>query len=151
MPGQRTFVAHAPGSHQRQSLEPGPVPDRIDPAAESLGLDRHGSVYPPDRRLWGAGGCRRWASALPHVQPGHFRAGAAHAAQYRSDPLFRFHRWQANLRILDVETVPTVPQVPGSHPFIERLIGTLRREYLDRLFFWTADDLGRKLEWCKKF
>jgi hypothetical protein len=27
------------------------------------------------------------------------------------DPLFRFQRWQANLRILDVETVQTVPQV----------------------------------------
>jgi transposase InsO family protein len=67
------------------------------------------------------------------------------------DPLFRFHRWQANLRILDVETVQTVPQVPWSHPFIERLIGTIRREYLDRLFFWTADDLVRKLELFKKF
>src|ERR1035441_10645086 len=67
------------------------------------------------------------------------------------DPLFRFHRWQANLRILDVETVQTVPQVPWSHPFIERLIGTLHREYLDRLFFWTADDLVRKLELFKKF
>jgi transposase InsO family protein len=67
------------------------------------------------------------------------------------DPLFRFHRWQANLRILDVETAQTVPQVPWSHPFIERLIGTLRREYLDRLFFWTADDLVRKLELFKKF
>jgi transposase InsO family protein len=67
------------------------------------------------------------------------------------DPLFRFHRWQANLRILDVETVQTVPQVPWSHPFIERLIGTLRREYLDRLFFWTTDDLARKLELFKKF
>ena len=51
------------------------------------------------------------------------------------DPLFRFHRWQANLRILGVETVQTVPQVPWSHPFIERLIATIRREYLDRLFF----------------
>src|SRR6266478_2035128 len=47
------------------------------------------------------------------------------------DPLFRFHRWQANLRILDVETVQTVPLVPWSHPFIERLIATLRHEYLD--------------------
>src|SRR5450756_825648 len=54
------------------------------------------------------------------------------------DPLFRFHRWQANLRILGVETVQTVPQVPWSHPFIERFIGTIRREYLDRLFFWTC-------------
>jgi transposase InsO family protein len=67
------------------------------------------------------------------------------------DPLFRFLRWQANLRILGVETVQTVPQVPWSHPFIERLIGTLRREYLDRLFFWTADDLERKLELFKNY
>jgi len=67
------------------------------------------------------------------------------------DPLFRFHRWRANLRILAVETVQTVPLVPRSHPFIERLIGTIRREYLDRLFFWTADDLERKLELFKNF
>ena len=62
------------------------------------------------------------------------------------DPLFQFHRWQANLRILEVEIVQTVSQVPWSHPFIERLVGTLRREYLDRLFFWTSEDLERKLE-----
>ncbi len=67
------------------------------------------------------------------------------------DPLFQFHRWQANLRILDVERVQTVPQVPWSHPFIERLIATIRREYLDRLFFWTADDLDRKLELFKNY
>jgi putative transposase len=67
------------------------------------------------------------------------------------DPLFRFQRWQANLRVLGVETVQTVPQVPWSHPFIERLIGTLHREYLDRLFFWTADDLVRKLELFKNY
>ena len=67
------------------------------------------------------------------------------------DPLFQFHRWQANLRILDVEMVQTVPQVPWSHPFIERLIATLRREYLDRLFFWTANDLERKLGLFKNY
>ena len=48
-------------------------------------------------------------------------------------------------------TAQTVPQVPWSHPFIERLIRTFRREYLDCLFFWTADDLVRKLELFKKF
>jgi transposase InsO family protein len=32
------------------------------------------------------------------------------------DPLFRFHRWQANLRILGIESVPTVPCVPGITP-----------------------------------
>jgi transposase InsO family protein len=47
------------------------------------------------------------------------------------DPLFRFHRWRANLRVLDIEELKSVPFAPRSHPFIERLIGTLRREYLD--------------------
>src|SRR6266576_1022392 len=35
--------------------------------------------------------------------------------------------------------------VPLSHPFVERLIGTLRREYLDHLLFWTTSDLEKKL------
>ena len=54
------------------------------------------------------------------------------------DRLYQFHRWQANLRILDVEAIKTVPNPPLSHPFVERLIGTIRREYLDRTLFWTA-------------
>jgi putative transposase len=32
------------------------------------------------------------------------------------DPLYRFHQWQANLRILDIREVKTVPYVPISHP-----------------------------------
>ena len=32
-----------------------------------------------------------------------------------------------------------------SHPFVERLIGTIRREYLDRNLFWTTADLETKL------
>jgi transposase InsO family protein len=62
------------------------------------------------------------------------------------DALFRFERWQANLRILEIETIRTVPCVPVSHPFIERLIGTIRREYLDAVLFWNRHDLERKLE-----
>ena len=54
-------------------------------------------------------------------------------------------RWQANLRILEVKDIKTVPYVPLSHPFVERLIGTIRREYLDRTLFWTAADLEGKL------
>ena len=53
------------------------------------------------------------------------------------DPLFRFHRWLANLRVLEIE-IKTIPHVPVSHPFVERLIGTIRRELLDRMFFWNA-------------
>jgi hypothetical protein len=47
------------------------------------------------------------------------------------DPLYRFHQWQANLRVLEVAEIKTVPYVPLSHPFIERVIGTVRRAYLD--------------------
>jgi transposase InsO family protein len=45
------------------------------------------------------------------------------------DPLFEAHRWKANLRILEVDEVKTVPHVPLSHPFVERLIGTMRRGF----------------------
>jgi len=61
------------------------------------------------------------------------------------DPLYRFGQWQANLRILGVTEIKTVPYVPLSHPFVERLIGTLRREYLDRTLFWTSADLENQL------
>jgi hypothetical protein len=37
------------------------------------------------------------------------------------------------------------PYAPLSHPFVERLIGTIRRECLDRTLFWTAADLELKL------
>ena len=61
------------------------------------------------------------------------------------DPLYRFHQWEANLRILEVTEIKSVPYVPLSHPFVERLIGTIRREYLDRILFWTTADLEAKL------
>src|SRR4026208_2537548 len=61
------------------------------------------------------------------------------------DPLYRFHQWEANLRILGVTEIKSVPYVPLSHPFVERLIGTIRREYLDHILFWTTPDLEEKL------
>ena len=62
-----------------------------------------------------------------------------------NDPLFRFHRWKANLRILDVTEIKSVPYVPISHPFIERAIGTIQREYPDHAPFWNSLGLERKL------
>ena len=44
------------------------------------------------------------------------------------DPLYRFQQWQANLRVLEIQEIKTVPYVPLSHPFVERLIGTIRRK-----------------------
>ena len=68
-----------------------------------------------------------------------------------NDPLFRFHRWLANLRVLGVEEIKTIPGTPRSHAFVERLIGTMRREYLDRTLFWNQSDLERKLEAYKAY
>ena len=44
-----------------------------------------------------------------------------------------------------LRAIKRVPYVPLSHPFVERLIGTVRRELLDRTLFWTTKDLENKL------
>jgi transposase InsO family protein len=67
------------------------------------------------------------------------------------DPLFRFHRWLANLRVLEVDEIKAIPCTPRSHAFVERLIGTVRREYLDQTLFWNQSDLERKLENYKAY
>src|SRR5258705_700381 len=61
------------------------------------------------------------------------------------DPLYRFHQWKANLRVLEVTEIKSVPYLPLSHPLVERLICTIRRQYLDRTLFWTTADLESKL------
>ena len=61
------------------------------------------------------------------------------------DPQYGFHRWQAHLGVLGVAEIKTVPNVPLSNPFVERMIGTVRREFLDDVLFWGAADLETKL------
>ncbi len=62
-----------------------------------------------------------------------------------NDPLFTYHRWLANLRILEIDELKTVPYTPISHPFVERLIGSLRRELFDQVFFWNTVDSESRL------
>ena len=73
------------------------------------------------------------------------RQGTLRYLSSDKDPLFESHRWQANLRILEVEVIKCVPYVPIFHPFVERLIGTIRRGFLDLTLFWNSVDLERKL------
>ena len=68
-----------------------------------------------------------------------------------NDPLFQYHRWKANLRVLEIEEVKSIPHVPMSHPFVERLIGSVRRELLDHTFFWTVTDLENKLQDYRRY
>jgi len=68
-----------------------------------------------------------------------------------NDPLFKFHRWRANLRILEIKEIKSVPFVPISHPFVERLIRSCRDEVLDQTLFSTATDLHHKLNDFKNY
>jgi len=86
----------------------------------------------------GADVCRMFNAAI------HGRGTPRHLSTDH-DSLFEAHRWTANLRILEIDEIKTVPHVPLSHPFVERLIGTIRREFLDHVLFWNACDLERKL------
>src|SRR5215813_11010294 len=113
---------------------------RIHHIANALDIDRDGSVHAADHRIWDSGRSCRWSGALPHVQAGNSRCRPSEVPSADHDPLYRFHQWQANLRVLDVNEIKTVPYVPLSHPFIERLLGTVRRECLDWSLFWTATD-----------
>ena len=81
--------------------------------------------------------CRMFNHAIAHM-------GTPNYLSTDNDQLFEYHRWQANLRILEIDEVKTVPRVPVSHPFIERLIGSIRREYLDHVLFWNLHGLGKE-------
>ncbi|MBI4328207.1 MAG: hypothetical protein HY674_23505 [Chloroflexi bacterium] len=62
------------------------------------------------------------------------------------DPWFECKRGQTHRRVQAIESVRRVPYTPLSPSFMERLIGTVGREYLDRLFFWNRTDYEHKLE-----
>jgi len=62
-----------------------------------------------------------------------------------NDPLFKFKQWQANLRVLEIEEIKSVPYTPISHPFVERLIKTIREDFLNNVLIWNAYDLQKKL------
>ena len=68
-----------------------------------------------------------------------------------NDPLFQYHRWKANLRVLEIEEIKSLPHVPMSHSFVERMIGSVRRELLDQTLFWTATDLENKLREYQRY
>ena len=86
----------------------------------------------------GADVCRMFNAAI-------YGQGVPRHLSTDHDPVFEAHRWMANLRILEIDELKTVPHVPLSHPFVERLIGTTRREFLDQVLFWNSRDLERKL------
>jgi transposase InsO family protein len=92
----------------------------------------------------GAALCRMFNTAIAS-------RGAPKYFSSDNDPLFLYCQWRANLRVLGADEIKTVPYTPLSHPFVERLIGTIRREYLDHVLFWNASDLERKLKAFRQY
>ena len=67
------------------------------------------------------------------------------------DPLYRFHQWRANLRILDVKEIKTVPYVPLSHAVRKELFGVgsgagERQQYAAKSM--ELRFRARQLAWC---
>jgi hypothetical protein len=58
-----------------------------------------------------------------------------------NDPLFQYHRWKANPPVLEIEEITSLPHMPMSHPFVERLIGSIRGSHWIRLYS------GLRLTW----
>jgi len=92
----------------------------------------------------GAALCRMFNTAVSSRGPPKYLSSD-------NDPLFQYHQWQANLIIPGTDEIKTVPYTPLSHPLIERLIGTIRREFLDQTLFWNAADQERKLETFRQY
>jgi hypothetical protein len=58
---------------------------------------------------------------------------------------FKLYGWRSILRIPEVDEITTVPHTLVFAPFVERLIGPTRREFLDWTLFWNGLDLERNL------
>jgi putative transposase len=97
-----------------------------------VGIGVHGGT------IAGADVCRMFNSAI-HGQ------GLPRHLSTDHDPLFEAHQWTANLQILEIDAIKTVPHVPLSHPFVERLVGTMRREFLDHVLSGMAVILNGSL------
>src|SRR6516165_1249286 len=141
-----SLLADFPGPNERQPLEYRSVPVRVGHVADPLGPGRHGSIHAPHpwvRRPCGPG---RWCRTLSDVQPRHSRP--------------TLHAEVPELRQRSALSLPPVAsqsadsggdrnQVPPLRSPVSsvrgKVIGTLRREYLDHMLFWTTVDLENKL------
>jgi transposase InsO family protein len=53
---------------------------------------------------------------------------------------------QATMQAMGIEGVVIAPRAPWQNPFVERVIGSLRRECLDHVIVWNERSLRRHLQ-----
>ena len=93
---------------------------RIRGVTDLLGAGGHGSIQSAHYRIRTS---RRIVDGRALCRMFHRAIRRQTIPKYLSsdhDPLYRFHQWQANLRVLGITEIKTVPYVPISHPFVER-------------------------------
>ena len=88
--------------------EPGLIPHRLEPVRLEFPI----LWLSVSNSLSGRDLCRMFNAAM------HGRGAPRHLSTDH-DPLFEAHRWTADLRILEIDAIKTVPHVPRSHPFVE--------------------------------
>src|SRR5215831_3538674 len=91
--------------------------------------------------FWDSCRNRRWYGTVSNVQSSDSKTGRSEILEFGSRSFISIPSVASQPPKFRTE-IKTVPYVPMSHPFVERLIGTIRREYLDRTLFWRAIDLG---------
>ena len=74
-------------------------------------ITRVGSLLSQDHRIRRSAHLRRWTVPVSHVQSDHSRRRSAPAIRFDRAPLFDFRQWTANLRILQIDSIRTVPHV----------------------------------------
>src|SRR6516164_9920042 len=113
-------------SHQRLAVVTGSVSMRIGDVTNLLGSGRDGSIYAADRRLCRSPRCCGWRGIMQDVQSSHSYADPAKYLSSDHDPLYRFQPWQANLRVLEIQEIKTVPYVPLSHDYVSHCTSWVR-------------------------
>jgi putative transposase len=63
-----------------------------------------------------------------------------------ANPLWGAPRVHGELRTLGIEEILIAPRSPWQNPFVERLIGSIRRECLDHVVIWNERALRRHLQ-----
>ena len=121
------------------------VPMRIRHVEDPLGSRYDGPIHASHYWVWHPLRHRGRSGARLHVPSGDSRKESAQIPQLGSGSAVSVPPMESQSSSTRCDRDQTVPYVPLSHPFVERLIGTLRREHLDRILFWTTLDLAEKL------
>ena len=104
MDRRRESVEHPLGSIKQWMGQGAFLTRRLDNVCGEFSLTA--LAYNMRRAINGADLCRMFNAAM------HGRGTPRHLSTDH-DPLFEAHRWTANLRILEIDEIKTVPHVPG--------------------------------------